>query len=104
MALFKKDKTISTSGETKGRSVFALKRPRFTEKATLGTDNNVYTFVIDKNATKEDVRAHVVEKFGKTPVKVHTSILPSKTRRRGKKSEVKKAYVYLKKGDTIDFV
>jgi ribosomal protein L23 len=88
----------------KGKSSFALKRPRFTEKATLATDAHVYTFVVEKSATKEEIASHVAEKFGKTPLKVRTSNLPSKERRRGVKPGVKKAYVYLKKGDTIDFV
>ncbi len=104
MALFKKDTKKNSSSSTSSSRSAALVRPRFTEKATVGTDDNVYTFVVEKNATKDQIRTHFIEKFGKTPLKVHTSILPGKARRLGKRSEVKKAFVYLKKGETIDFV
>ncbi len=104
MAIFKKEKKEGGENTAKGSSSFALLRPRFTEKATLQTDNNVYTFVVTKSATKNQIRSHIIEKFGKTPVQIRTSILPSKKRRRGVKPEVKKAFVYLKKGETIEFV
>jgi ribosomal protein L23 len=106
MALLGKNKGKAVSGKANSANSVraALKRPRFTEKATIATDQNVYTFVVALDATKHDVRSHVMKKFGKTPVKIRMTTLPAKVRRRGVKPEVKKAYVYLKKGETIDFV
>jgi ribosomal protein L23 len=81
-----------------------IQRARITEKATLASDKSVYTYEVARNATKHSVRNEIIKKYGKTPLKVNISTLPSKMRKKGKKPEVKKAYVYLKKGDTIDFI
>ena len=92
----KADDTVKAVKET-------IIKPRITEKATLANDSSIYTYEVDAKATKHSVMSEFVKKFGKTPAKINISTLPSKKRRRGSKAEVKKAYVYLKKGDTIDF-
>ena len=102
MALFgsKKNKENKEGENGSENSVQSLEiRPRFTEKAMLSSDSSVYTFVVPKNATKESVRSRVISQYGKTPLKIRISILPSKMRRRGKK-----AFVYLAKGEKIEFV
>lgn len=87
-----------------------LVRPHITEKAVTAGDRNVYTFEVNKNATKYDVRDAVKEIFGVTPVKVNIvnkAARKTHSRSRGRKvteSGLKKAYVYLKDGDTISFV
>lgn len=122
MALFGKKKTTKKAStpavvKEKGEVVVSLrdlsgviKKPRITEKAVLGTEKNVYTFEIDPRATKYDVRDAVKALFGVTPVKVNLVTKQPRTfmaRAKGRKMSepgIKKAYVYLKDGDTIDLV
>jgi large subunit ribosomal protein L23 len=88
----------------------ALIKPRITEKAANLLEKNVYTFEIKKGASKYDVRDAVKSLYKVTPVQIrivnraprHTM---SKTRGRDMLvSGLRKAYVYLKKGDRIDLV
>ncbi len=88
-----------------------LKNPRVTEKATIMSEKGVYVFDVSARATKADVRDAVKELYKVTPRKINMVKVPSKrTRVRGQqnrfgvKSGGKKAYVYVKKGDTIDIV
>jgi large subunit ribosomal protein L23 len=85
-----------------------LKRPRVTEKAAILSGSGVYTFEIDPKATKIDVARAIKQVYNVDPVKVTISTLPAKKKmsrgKRGITASVKKALVYLKKGDTIDFV
>jgi large subunit ribosomal protein L23 len=86
-----------------------LMRPRITEKAAIAADkNNVYVFEVASSATKPAVAASVKEAYKVTPVQVRIVNLPARqVFRRGKlgtKSAVKKAYVYLKKGDKIELL
>lgn len=85
-----------------------IKHPRITEKAAILSGDGVYTFEIDPRATKIDVARAVKEIYKVDPVKVRISKLPAKKKFRrgkvGKTAAVKKAVVYLKKGDTIEFV
>jgi large subunit ribosomal protein L23 len=84
--------------------------PRITEKSVKLGDNNVYTFSIAKQATKFSVRDAVKALYGVTPVKVNiVNKLPARRlsgskNRMVKEAGMKKAYVYLKKGDTINLV
>ncbi len=86
----------------------ALLRPRITEKASVLSSANVYTFDIVPSANAKEVREAVKNAYGVVPVKV--SILPVRSKkmfskgRRGRTASGKKAYVFLKKGDTIQFV
>ena len=85
-------------------------RPHLTEKAVGLSGKNVYTFEVSARATKFDVRDAITAIYGVTPVKVNiVKKAPRETmsRARGRKLTVrgmKKAYVYLKKGDTINMV
>lgn len=85
-----------------------IKKPRITEKALRGIDQNVYTFEVAQDATKYDVRDAVKKLYGVTPVKVHMvkkSPRHYMSRMRGRdmmEKGMKKAYVYLKKDDRID--
>lgn len=90
-----------------------LKRPLITEKNTLAQEKkNKYTFEIDRNATKEQVKAAIKELYPEVTVTaVNTIVTPSKPKGRftkggyvaGRSSVRKKAIVTLKEGDTIDF-
>lgn len=84
--------------------------PRITEKAVGLGDKNVYTFTVRRDATKFLVRDAVKALYGVTPVKVNIVNKKPATRLAGarnrmvKVSGMKKAYVYLRKGDTINLV
>lgn len=85
-------------------------RPRITEKAVGASEQNVYTFVVKRDATKFQVRDAIKALYNVTPVKVNiVNKKPAKrmvgSRNREKHvAGMKKAYVYLKKGDTINLV
>ena len=84
--------------------------PRVTEKAVGMSEKNVYTFVVKKDATKYQVRDAVKALYNVTPVKINiVNKKPAKRMvgSRGKEKHVagmKKAYVYLAKGDSINLV
>ncbi len=86
-------------------------RPHITEKASDLSEKNVYGFEINKLANKMHVRAAVEKLFKVTPMKIAIINGPVKTmknprtgRVQTKKQSIKKAFVYLKKGDKIEFV
>jgi large subunit ribosomal protein L23 len=87
-----------------------IEKPHLTEKAMSQNERNVYTFMVAKNATKYTVAQAVKEVYKVTPVKVNiVNKLPNKSMSgaRGRmvsQKGYKKAYVYLKKGDTINVV
>ncbi|MES2436503.1 MAG: 50S ribosomal protein L23 [Patescibacteria group bacterium] len=85
-----------------------IKRPRITEKASVMSELGVYTFEVSSDSTKKTIAEAVKGLYNVTPVKVTVSSVPAKkVFVRGKwgiKKGAKKAYVFLKKGDTIEFV
>lgn len=86
-----------------------LKKPRITEKAAIGADRqNVYVFEVVEEATKGSVSASVKSMYKVVPEKVRIARNPARNvivrGRRGVKSGIKKAYVYLKKGDKIELM
>jgi len=90
-------------------SAAILSRPRITEKASTVAAENVYVFDVASSANKKEIAAAVRDIYKITPVKVRTTTMPKTTarNRRGVYSTTgggKKAYVYLKKGDTIELV
>ena len=86
-----------------------IKKPRITEKSGIQAENmGIYTFEVTAEANKKNVAKAVKELYKVTPVKVNITNLPGKIvfsrGKVGRKSGVKKAIVYLKKGDKIEFV
>lgn len=83
--------------------------PRITEKATMKADvENVFVFEIAQSANKVSVSRAVRSLFNVQPLRVSIARNPSKkVISRGKVghvSGIKKAYVYLKKGDKIEII
>lgn len=116
MALFGKKNTTKEQSTATPEAVPAhaargyahvLKRPRVTEKATDLQSGSVYVFDVAPRATKRDISAAVRAAYKVTPRKIAIVVVPQKARRsmrtgvRGMSAGGKKAYVYLKKGDTI---
>lgn len=86
-----------------------IKKPRITEKSGLQAENaGIYTFEVTDVSNKKNIAKAITEIYKVTPVKVNITKLPTKKifarGKKGTKSGVKKAVVYLKKGDKIDFV
>ena len=76
-----------------------IKKPRITEKAGIQAEQfNVFTFEVTDLANKKNI-IKAVKDIYKVPTKVIIS-----SGKMGKKSGVKKALVYLKTGDKIEFV
>lgn len=86
-----------------------LKNPRITEKTANVSIGSVYVFDIDPRANKTQVKKAVEMIYKVKPVKVNITKIakkPVKSRKIRKtyyKGGGKKAYVYLKKGETIQF-
>ena len=89
-----------------------LVRPRITEKAAiLASDNNCYVFDVSTDTTKSEVKAAVEQIYKVSPIKIAIVKVPNKKvrvrgqrRKAGIKTGGKKAYIFLKKGDRIEFV
>jgi len=87
----------------------AILRPRITEKSGDASQKlNAYTFEIKPSSSKNEVAKAVKELYKVTPLKINITNLPRKRiLSRGKKGwsgGVKKAVVYLKKDDKIEFI
>jgi large subunit ribosomal protein L23 len=88
-----------------------IKRPIINEKFTARQKDGVYGFEVDKNADKIEIRAAVESMFSVQVDKVNTMNVRGKTKSRfmkgrsmtGKTAAYKKAIVYLKEGQVIDF-
>lgn len=85
-----------------------IKNPRVTEKGSMLMERNVYAFDVMDNANKSEIKKAVSLLYKVTPVKVNIiQVKAKKTFVKGKagmKSGGKKALVYLKKGDKIEFI
>ncbi len=79
--------------------------PRVTEKASLQSNQNAFTFVVRSEATKLTLRDEIKKDYKVTPRAINITNIPRQwTFIKGKvghKQGYKKAIVFLKKGDTI---
>ncbi len=79
--------------------------PRVTEKASLQSNQNAFTFVVRSEATKLSLRDEIKKEYKVTPRAINITNIPRQwTFIKGKvghKQGYKKAIVFLKKGDTI---
>lgn len=89
-----------------------LIKPIITEKAeTLSEGLNQYSFVVNKNANKIEIRNAVEAMYGVAVNSVNTMIMPARAKSRstrsgilkGRVSSFKKAVVTLAEGEDIDF-
>lgn len=91
---------------SKERMYDIVRAPVITEKATLGSEHNQVTFRVPLDASKLEVAAAVEGIFGVKVVAVNTLRQKGKLKRfkgrPGQRSDVKKAYVTLAEGQTID--
>ena len=80
--------------------------PVITEKATLEADNDRVVFNVAKTATKPEIKAAIEALFSVKVESVNTLVRKGKQKRfrgrLGRQSDVKKAYVKLADGQSID--
>ena len=87
-----------------------LLSPRVTEKGAYLSELGVYVFNVGEKANKQEITEAIHALFKVWPRKVRITRIPRKevqtrgTNRTGMTTGGKKAYVYLKKGDTIEIV
>ena len=89
-----------------------LFKPGITEKASSDSElRNRFTFLVNTNSNKIQIKKAVEKKYGVTVEKVRTLNYGAERRvrytktgiQRGKSASIKKAVVQLIEGDTIDF-
>jgi large subunit ribosomal protein L23 len=103
------EKAVAVPAIHRGKHHDIIIRPRITEKSGLMSENmGIYTFEVRANSTKPMIAQHIKALYKVSPRKVRIVNLPAKRvfvrGKRGTSNAVKKAMVYLKKGDKIDFV
>ncbi len=83
-----------------------IRSPVITEKATALSEKGQFVFRVAIDATKPEIKASVEALFGVTVTSVNTLVQKGKTKRfkgrPGVRSDVKKAYVQLAEGQSID--
>ncbi len=88
-------------------------KPLVTEKMTKVSEKfeSRYGFVVEKDASKDEIKKAVEELYDVTVVKINTLVAPAKRKSRYTKAGVisgrvpsyKKAFVTLAEGEKIDF-
>ena len=88
-----------------------IKNPRITEKASYMQEQNVYTFDISAKGdktNKTEIKKEIFRLYKVKPVRVNVLPVPKKNimskGKAGTKGGGRKALVYLKAGDKIEFI
>ena len=80
--------------------------PVITEKSTMAAEHNQVVFNVARNATKPQIKRAVEGLFGVKVTAVNTLVRKGKVKRfkgiTGRQSDVKKAFVTLQDGQSID--
>lgn len=83
-----------------------IRRPIITEKATMASEQGAVAFEVAMEATKPQIKEAIETLFGVKVKAVNTVLTKGKVKRfrgrPGKRRDVKKAYVTLVEGNTID--
>ena len=91
---------------TKSEHYDVIRKPLITEKATLASEHNAVVFEVAIEANKPMIKEAVETLFGVKVKAVNTTITKGKVKRfrgqPGRRKDVKKAYVTLEEGNTID--
>ncbi len=99
-------KFLNKKSFSEERLLCVITKPVITEKATLGAENNQYTFKVSMDATKPEIKAAVEKMFGVKVKSVNTMVNKGKVKRFrgvvGRRINWKKAVVSLVDGQTID--
>ncbi len=91
---------------TKAELYDVIRKPVITEKATMASEANAVVFEVAIGANKPQIKEAVEALFSVKVKAVNTTITKGKIKRfRGKlgtRKDIKKAYVTLEEGNTID--
>jgi len=91
---------------TKASQYDVIRKPIITEKATMASEHGAVVFEVAIDANKPQIKEAVESLFGVKVKAVNTSITKGKVKRfrgqLGRRKDVKKAYVTLEEGNTID--
>ncbi|QIE41322.1 50S ribosomal protein L23 [Meridianimarinicoccus aquatilis] len=91
---------------TKPEHYDVIRKPIITEKATMASEANAVVFEVAINANKPQIKEAVETLFNVKVKAVNTTVTKGKVKRfrgmLGKRRDVKKAYVTLEEGNTID--
>ena len=83
-----------------------IRKPIITEKATMASEFGAVVFEVDVAANKPLIKEAVETLFGVKVKAVNTTVIKGKHKRfrgrPGTRKDVKKAYVTLEEGNTID--
>ena len=83
-----------------------IRKPIITEKTTMASEHGAVVFEVAIAATKPQIKEAIEALFGVKVKAVNTTITKGKVKRfrrqMGKRKDVKKAYVTLEEGNTID--
>lgn len=101
-------KEIKTKTQQSLLAAELLLKPHITEQSNLLAQKNIYTFRVKPSANKILIKKAVKEMYGFEPLKIRIINMPAKKRKvqgkTGIKSGFKKALVYLKEGNKIEFI
>ena len=91
---------------TKAELYDVIRKPIITEKSTMASEHGAVVFEVAIDAAKPQIKEAVEALFGVKVKAVNTTVTKGKTKRfrgqLGKRKDVKKAYVTLEEGNTID--
>ena len=91
---------------TKPEHYDLIRKPIITEKATMASDAGAVVFEVHMDATKPQIKEAVEKLFNVKVKAVNTTVTKGKVKkfrgRPGRRNDVKKAYVTLVEGNTID--
>ena len=83
-----------------------IRKPLVTEKSTMASENGAVVFEVSIDSNKPQIKEAVEALFGVKVKAVNTSITKGKLKRfkgvLGRRKDIKKAYVTLEDGNTID--
>ena len=83
-----------------------IRKPIVTEKSTMASENGAVVFEVSIDSNKPQIKEAVEALFGVKVKAVNTSITKGKQKRfkgvLGRRRDVKKAFVTLEDGNTID--
>ncbi len=91
---------------TKAEHYDVIRKPIITEKATMASENGAVVFEVAMESNKPQIKEAVENLFGVKVKAVNTMITKGKVKKfrgqPGRRRDVKKAYVTLEEGNTID--
>lgn len=83
-----------------------IRKPIITEKATMASEHGAVVFEVAMDATKPEIKKAIEALFNVKVKAVNTTVTKGKVKkfrgRPGKRRDVKKAYVTLVEGNSID--